>query len=79
MDVAQDADRDRAERAGQRVLRIDDLGAACEGFPGFPGARNAHQQAHRYVNLVIWSSNGTLNDVVPMNPTNEPINDQMTK
>jgi len=57
-DLAQHCFRDGTERAGSRVLRIDEIGAACERGGRLSGVRDADQQVHGGYciirHLVIW-------------------------
>ena len=47
VNVAQHLLRHRAERAGQRILRVDEISAARERGRCLRGARDAHEQLHR--------------------------------
>jgi hypothetical protein len=47
VNLAQDLDRHGTERAGQRVFRIDDIGAARKRSRRLLGTRDADEQSHR--------------------------------
>src|SRR5439155_3083304 len=58
VDLVQHFHGHRAERAGQRIFRVDHVGTARERGRRLRRARHAHQQSHRGLlyHLVIWSS-----------------------